>query len=174
MLTSTLASGRTHGDLQSCARYLIPEVVAGVTGASRVKDSARLADLVRHASKFRDPQVFDAAIHIAEDKTATPEARVVGLLVGYSLIEPSFWPSPTQDLEQYFSGDTAVPEPCVLWSAWLAPPYWIDNGLPPDHLARLLEVTTHLSADQQTPVLVRRIAGCGPLTLQLLLKSRRP
>jgi hypothetical protein len=172
MLTATLASGRTHGDLRSCAPFLIPEAVSMLNAASDGNDPARLADVLTYASKFRDGAVFDAALRLANDRAATPRARVLGLLVAYSLVEPSFWPSPPRDPEQHFTD--LAPEKCVLWSAWLTPPYWVDNGLPPDHLARLLAITKQLSGDAQTPALVRGIAGCAPFTLETLIRSRSP
>ncbi|MBV9110686.1 MAG: hypothetical protein JO306_14845 [Gemmatimonadetes bacterium] len=74
--TSTLASGRPHGDLQACGSTLLPDVVNAIAGMRTQRDTQMIRTLVGIASGYRDPAVLDAALGVVSDRGASHEARM--------------------------------------------------------------------------------------------------
>jgi hypothetical protein len=170
MFTATLKTGRAHGDLDRCAPYVLPEVVEAIEESDRGMEDRQLLQLLDYASRLRDDAIFDAALRAAENPSGAPRMRVLGLLIGYALLEPGFWPNPHPGRELYFS--VPAPEGCSLWSSWTGGDLLIENALRPDHLNRLEALTRQLSKDAETPETVRRMAACAPDMLSHLMTAR--
>lgn len=163
VLTSTLASGHEHRDLQSCAAQISSELPRILVATGTQTDTLRLMLLHRMTLFVRDPAIFTAGLELAQNSAAAPAARVLGLHVAFNQIDPT--------IGIYSSGASRpfrmpLSEFCEeLGFSADEPSYLQDNGLAGGAEGSLRSVARHLAGASSEPLMVRRFAGCILLVL---------
>lgn len=164
VLTSTLASGREHRDLHSCAAQIIPELAHVIRNAGTNPDTARLILLHRLVYQVRDPSIFSAGLDLAKQRGTAPAARVLGLYVALTQFRANV-SFTTLGVSRPFS--VPLSEYCREISFTNDHPerFPHDNGLPPGAETMLDAVTADLAASDAEPLMVRRFARCVRVVL---------
>ena len=128
-------------------------------GSLRTETSpAQFTDFRSEVSGVRDGRLFVRALTMAQDRGASPTARVIALLVvldqqGYS------WSATFTDVTTRgrYCGLPPVADPDTR----------VLTPLPADYMAQSLAITGRLAADSTEPSVVRNAAACVDRYLQL-------
>jgi hypothetical protein len=164
VLQATLSSGNEHPHVQACAREIVPELAATIRASSTQPDLTTLTLLHRLSSVIRDPALFQAGIDLANSGAAIPAARVLGLSVALTQVDPrlSFQGA---GAERPF--EAPLSDNCAEASFLVLAPggYWADNGTHGAAASVLLTLSQSLSEGEAAPLMVRRFARCLALIL---------
>lgn len=165
MITSTLASGRPHGDLSLCGKQLIPDIAAAIDAAPRrsPSDTAWFATLYEYAIRLRDPRIFDSALQVASDQRASANARTTALMIAVGEVQPGNFPTGFSRFERLLARGVS---PTCSWSTISDSQYWADEGLPPDAARRALRVAKHMGVEQGQ---LQSLGRCAQLLLSTLV-----
>jgi hypothetical protein len=169
VLTASLASGRMHPHFRACVGGLAPEFAGAVAGSATRTDSVYLGALIQYAHIIRDPRIFEAALALAVRPDAAPAARVAGLVLAATQVDPRmefrgdgvgalFSVPMNEDCRQV---EFSHLEPPLLPTPDMLRP--VDNGVPPDAGPRLREIAEMLRGDASEGLLLRRAASCVAL-----------
>jgi hypothetical protein len=164
VLEATVSSGYEHPHLNACAREVVPELAAAIRASSTDRDVATLTLLHRLASVIRDPTLFDAALDLVSVESATPAARVLGLSIAATQMDPvlSFQGAgPERPFEAPLSENCAE----VVYIFNEPGGYLVNNGTPPAAASELLRLAEPLSESESAPLMVRRFAWCVVLSV---------
>lgn len=162
-LTSTLASEEEHALLPACAAEVSTSLAEVIRNSTGEQSTSKLTLLHRLTLFIRDPALFDAGVGLAGNTAAEPVARVLGLWVALTQVDPSIWYQGPGDAPP-FQG--ALSETCqeVLFSV-SGIEYWADKGTAVDGEARLRTLADGIVANGSEPLIVRRFAHCVWLVL---------
>lgn len=130
-------------------------------------DTALLNEITRPAFRLRDGQVFTAAHEIAEDRSASPQARVFAVRTLIWSISPGRWYR-YSDLADDASGRTD----CIgdLYTDF---EYTEGAALPPDYLQRVLELAERLMKIEEESQAVKNAAICARVVHPHPLRIRK-
>jgi hypothetical protein len=156
-LTATLASGRAHGDLAACAKYVIPEYVERVRAARTGSEPHGLADLAMYASYVRDPAVLSAAWELVADRSAPAAARNLGLVLALAQHQHGLAPS---EVHSYYRLLTEPVDRVCYLTVGTGSRYWVSNALPPDELEQTVSRARGVLDDPTAAETTRRLAAC--------------
>jgi hypothetical protein len=162
VLTSTVASGHEHHDLPHCGAEVASELGRMLRSLRTERDLEKLRLLHRVSFFVRDPAVFSQAVALANNVTADPHVRVLGLYVALTQIDRG---------TDFTSSGVRKPfrEPLseICEEAAFGAPddtFWHDGGLPSDAVETLRSTAAGLGLTTQ-PLMVRRFARCVLLVL---------
>jgi hypothetical protein len=171
LLTATLASGRSHGDLSRCGESLVPGIARSI-GDARLhpaRDHRWFATLYRHGSRLRDNRILQPALQLAVDRTASAAARSTAMMVAVAQVRSGTFPAGVGTFEEFLS--RGVPGTCA-WSAITDSEYWVDNPLPSGSVEQVLHAARQMAAEPGQPAL-QRLGRCAQLLLRSLLTPGR-
>jgi hypothetical protein len=163
VVTSTLASGHEHRNLDACAAQVAAQLPAAIADARSVSDTARLMFLHRMTMRVRDPAIFSAGLDLAKHAGATAPARVLGLYIALGQLDPG---------TGFYSSGVSRPfyrplgEHCEEASFYAhSGEYAVDHGVPSGAEETLRLTATNLRDVGDQPFMVRRFANCVLLVL---------
>lgn len=164
VLRATLSSGNEHPHLQACAKEIVPDLAASIRASSAERDVATLVVLHRLSFLIRDPALFAAGMDLATSGAANPAARVLGLSVALTQVDPSL-SFQSAGAERPF--EAPLSDNCAEASFLLLEPdgYWLDNGIPEAAPYALATLAQSLGESDPAPLMVRRFARCVALVL---------
>ena len=171
LLTATLASGRSHGDLSRCGESLVPGIARSI-GDARLhpaRDPRWFAAVYRYGSRLRDNRILQPSLRLAVDRTASAAARSTALMVAVAQVRSGVFPVGVGSFEEFLS--RGVPGTCA-WSAITDSEYWVDNPLPSGSVEQVLHAAQQMAADPGPPAL-QRLGRCAQLLLRSLLTPGR-
>jgi hypothetical protein len=171
LLTASLASGRSHGDLSRCGESLIPGIARSI-GDARLHpagDPRWFAAVYRYGSRLRDNRILQPSLRLAVDRTASTAARSTAMMVAVAQVRSRTFPAGVGTFEEFLS--RGVPGTCA-WSAITDSEYWVDNPLPSGAVEQVLHAARQMAADAGQPAL-QRLGRCSQLLLRTLLTPGR-
>lgn len=165
LAAQVLSSGEPRPRLQWAAEVMPGCPQAGRTIASAISrhrtsaDTVFLSWITLPANSLQDGDVFDAAMSVLQDRTATPEARVYANRLLYWLLYPSsgVYYSTLVDVD----GDGR--NPCVAFGSSSHMVLVQGSPLPPDWKSRVHAATRRVMQDLSEPGPVRQSAACVAL-----------
>jgi hypothetical protein len=162
-LTTTLSSEIEHPLLPACAAEVSTALANVVRNSTSEQSTSKLTLLHRLTLFIRDPALFEAGAELAANTAAEPVARVLGLEVAFTQMDPALGFEGT-GAARPFQG--ALSETCeeVIFTGFDIE-YWADKGMAVDGEARLRTLAAGIAANASEPLMVRRFARCVVLLL---------
>jgi hypothetical protein len=158
--------------LRRCGVIGASALVAGLAHYTTETNIDALTTFMSEVNNWRDAAIFKAALRLATNRGATPQARVFAVKHLLRLIRP-YDIFPYDLLTEY--GDTtttadgqlqrAWPTPCWAMAARVSPDGGVSivgSPLPPDYEATTRTTLASLANDPASPEPVRRAARCMP------------
>jgi hypothetical protein len=131
---------------------------SALRGARLETDSLYLARIFGASSSVRNSAVHDAAIALVADQAASPQARVVGALVGLTQFEGNFTVTFRRTWNSVLT--EAAGAKCPVTARNVDEPYLTAAALPSDYLARFGTALEAAYRSATAPAVVRDVARC--------------
>jgi len=154
--------GSSWGRIPECGVEGGLAIANALNAVKTVTDSIYLRYLLGAASSIRDGNVWQAAITLSGDKTATLEARVIGLLV--LLNQHDVMAALRLDLS--WNQLMTVPRATCRFASDLHAAYLSDNSLPRGAVIRAAAHFDAVEEDFTNPAVVRTVAECARVLLR--------
>ncbi|MEW5928679.1 MAG: hypothetical protein AB1941_14520 [Gemmatimonadota bacterium] len=148
----------TYGWIGGCPTLAAPALAGAIRNARTAQDTMYLGRLAGQAANVRDPQVLDAALALAGDRTASDRARVMAVLVllgqrGSGLTVGDM-PLPALFTER-------LPATGICGFHVATGGAEIVNPLPDDHVRRIAQVLDGIRYQNGESALLRNLARCA-------------
>lgn len=148
----------TYGWLGGCPTVAAPALAGAIRNARSAQDTVYLGRLAAQAANVRDPQVLDAALALAGDRTASDRARVTAILVLLGQRGSGLTVGDTP-LPALFTEKLPATGTCGFNVATGG--FAIENPLPDDHVRRIARVLDGIRYQNGESALLRNLARCA-------------
>lgn len=168
LLTATLASGRSRGDLSRCGEALIPGIMRALqdAGAHDPLDHRWFATVYRYGSRIRDERILRQSLDLAADRSASAPARATGLMTAVGQVGAGYFPAEAGTFEDLLR--QGVP-PLCRWSHTTDGQVWAQHPLPSGSVTQVRRVVARIATDRDAAEM-NRLARC----VQLLIRTLDP
>jgi hypothetical protein len=162
-LANTLSSGSEHPLLPACATEVSAELANVIRNSASEERTSQLTLLHGLTLFIRDPALFDSGTELAGNTAAEPAARVLGLSVALTQVDPALGFQST-GADRPFQG--ALSETCEEATFTGSDvEYWADKGPAANGESRLRTLAEAIAVNESEPLMVRRFARCVVLVL---------
>lgn len=144
-----------YGPLAACGDIGGRALADALWRTRAVTDTALLAALGREATMMRSPHVFEAALEVAADRTASVPARASSLLVLLGQEDEN------TIVGRSWGENLIIPVGEFCQGASITDVQYLSQApLPADHRTRVSNLLTRMAEDGTEPLLLRQLAHC--------------
>ena len=164
LLRAELVSGRAHVDPDRCGAYLVPAIAEAVRELRKESGASGTTDRVLvYALNFRAPEIFDAALEVAGDGSATPHARVTAMMIVVAQHDNAILLGGVRGFRRVYT--VPLGERCS-YDVLTDRSYRFERPLAQDYRVRAAATFERIQTDSQESLLLRRFAGCAERIVQ--------
>lgn len=158
MFTAELASGHAHVDFDQCGEYLIPAVSDAVRRLKTEGRASRRVDRVLvYALNIRSPEIFNAALEVADDASGTAYGRITAMMIVVAQHDNAILIGGVRGFRHVYT--VPLGERCP-YDLLTDRGYRLEQPMPADYRIRAAKTLRRVHTSAQESLLVRRFAAC--------------